>query len=71
MTVLVDTQDATEQAADFVYAVVAALGMDIVELTEADDTPKAASIQVSGNTLYANNQQWYYPDHEAAGVPRK
>lgn len=66
MTVLVDTQDATEQAAGFVYAVVAALGMDIVELTEADDTPKAASIQVSGNTLYANNQQWYYPDHETA-----
>lgn len=66
LTVLVDTQDATEEAAEFVYAVVAALGLDIVELTDADDSPPAASVQVSGNMLYAADRQWHHPDHEAA-----
>lgn len=66
MTVLVDTQDATVQATEFVYAVVAALGMRIVELADADDTATAANIQVSGNMLSAQNRQWHYPDHEAA-----
>lgn len=66
MTVLVDTQDATAQATEFVYAVVAALGMHLVELADADDTATAANIQVSGNMLSADNRQWHYPDHEAA-----
>lgn len=65
MTVLIDTQDATAEAAAFLYAVIAALGMDSVELPDADDSPKAANIQVSGNTLYAAQQQWQYPDHES------
>ena len=64
-TVLVDTQDATEDAAGFVYAVIAALGLESVELADADDAPKAASIQVSGKTLFAGNRQWHYPDHRA------
>lgn len=65
MTILVDTQDATDQAAEFAYAVAAALGLNIVELTDAGDDPKAAHVQVSGNTLYADGRQWHYPDHEA------
>lgn len=64
-TILVDTRDATEAATEFIYAVAAALGLDTVELTDADDVPKAAHIQVTGNTLYADNRRWQYPDHEA------
>lgn len=63
-TVLVDTQDATEAAAEFIYAVAAALGLDIVELLDADDLPKAAHVQVSGNVLSTETRQWHYPDHE-------
>lgn len=62
---MVDTRDATEAAAEFIYTVAAALGLETVELAEADDTAKAASIQVSGNTLYSNAKQWHYPDHDA------
>lgn len=65
MTMLVDTQDATEEAAEFVYAVAAALGLDIVELTDADESPKAAHVQVSGNTLSADAKRWHFPNHGA------
>jgi len=64
--VLVDTQDATPEAAEFVYTVVAALGLRLVELADADETPPAASLQVSGNMLATAARQWHYPDHEAA-----
>ena len=64
-TVLLETHDATEEAATFVYAVIAALGLDSIELADADETPVAASIQVSGNLISAANRQWHYPDHEA------
>lgn len=64
-TVLVDTQDATEAATEFVYAVTAALGLNTVDLTEADEVPKAAHIQITGNTLSADSRRWHYPDHEA------
>lgn len=64
-TVLVDTQDATVEAAGFVYAVIAALGLDMIELVDADETPAAASIHVSGNVIWAADRQWHYPDHEA------
>ena len=60
-----DTSTASDDAARFVYAVIAALGMDTVELPEADDGPHAATIQVTGNTVLADNRQWIYPDHEA------
>lgn len=66
VTVLVDTQDATPQATEFVYAVVAALGLNLVELTDTANHPVAASVQVWGNTISAGGKQWHYPDHEAA-----
>lgn len=65
LTVLVDTRDATADATDFVYAVIAALGLHSVELADADDTSVAASIQVSGNMISAANRQWHVPDHQA------
>lgn len=65
-TVMVDTQGATPQATEFVYAVIAALGLNLVELTDSSEQPVAASLQVWGNTISAGNQQWHYPDHEAA-----
>src|SRR5690625_302240 len=64
-TILVDTRDANSQAAEFVYAVAAALGLDIVELPHAEDASKVVHIQVSGNTVYADARQWHYPEHEA------
>lgn len=66
MPVLVDTTGATQAAAHFVYAVVAALGMEIVEFIDADDDPAAANIQVRGNTIVVDNHQWHYPDHRGA-----
>ena len=63
---MVDTQDATPQATEFVYAVVAALGLNIVELADTADHPVAANVQVWGNTISAGDRQWHYPDHEAA-----
>ena len=46
MRVLVDTSSASDDAARFVYAVIAALGMDIVELADAnDDASYAATIK--------------------------
>lgn len=65
MTILVETRDATEQAAEFVYAVAAALGLNIIEVTDCGDDPTAVHVQVSGNTLEAEARRWYYPDHEA------
>lgn len=66
MRVLVDTSSASDDAARFVYAVIAALGMDIVELADAnDDASYAATIQVGDNTIVADHKQWHYPDHEA------
>ena len=64
-SVLIDTQDATGPAADFVYAVVAALGLDIIESPDAGDTTNVVHIQVSGNRMYAGDRQWHYPEHEA------
>ena len=55
MRVLVDTR-ASDDAARFVYAVIAALGMDIVELADAnDDASYAATIQVGDNTIVADH----------------
>lgn len=65
LTVLVDTQDATDEAKNFVYAVIAALGLHTIEGADADDTPVAANIQVSGRTISAANRQWHVPDHQA------
>lgn len=64
LTVLVDTRDATAAAETFVYAVIAALGMRIIEYDAADDTQYPVHLQVSGNTVYSGDHQWQYPDHE-------
>ena len=66
MTVLVDTTDASDDAARFVYSVIAALGLEFVELADAEDAPYAATIQVRGNTILTGNNQWRHPGHEAA-----
>jgi len=65
MTALVDTTRADDDAAYFVYAVIAALGINIVELHDADDGPYAVTIQVRGSTILAQDHQWHFPDHEA------
>ena len=61
----VDTTRADDDAAYFVYAVIAALGINIVELHDADDGPYAVTIQVRGSTILAQDHQWHFPDHEA------
>lgn len=66
VAVMVETQHATPQAMEFVYAVIAALGLNLVELVDTADLPVTANVQVCGNTISANGRQWHYPDHEAA-----
>ncbi|HIY85636.1 MAG TPA: hypothetical protein H9822_04220 [Candidatus Yaniella excrementavium] len=63
--VLIETHDATGPATEFVYAVVAALGLDLAEPSEAEDTNTVVYVQVCGSTLYADDKQWNYPEQQA------
>lgn len=65
MTVLVDTTDASDDAARFVYSVIAALGLGIAEFPEPDDASYAATIQVRGSTITADTNQWHHPENKA------
>src|SRR5699024_6654558 len=62
--VLIETHDATGPATEFVYAVVAALGLDLAEPSEAEDTNTVVYVQVCGSTLYADDKQWNYPEQQ-------
>lgn len=66
VTLMVDTKDATPQATEFVYAVGAALGLNLVELADTADHPVAVNVQVWDTTISAGDRQWHYPDHQAA-----
>lgn len=69
-SILVDDQDGTVEATEFVYAVVAALGLVPRKCSEAPDEQwVVAKIHVAGPMLRAEDHQWHYPE-EATSFQR-
>lgn len=62
--VLVHQDRATDDCLSFVYAVIAALGLTLID-QQAEHDQDAVVIELNGHRIAADNRQWHHPDHEA------